>query len=77
VNESVLELLQWPAMLATLTAAWLVASQRSGRRSAGFWVYLLSNALWTVWGLQMQAWALVLLQFGLAAMNLRGVRKNQ
>ena len=64
-------------MLATLTAAWLVASQRSGRRSAGFWVYLLSNALWTVWGLQMQAWALVLLQFGLAAMNLRGVRKNQ
>jgi len=77
VSESVLELLQWPAMLATLTAAWLVASQRSGRRSAGFWVYLLSNALWTVWGLQMQAWALVLLQFGLAAMNLRGVRKNQ
>lgn len=70
-------MLQWPAMLATLTAAWLVASQRSGRRSAGFWVYLLSNALWTVWGLQMQAWALVLLQFGLAAMNLRGVRKNQ
>ncbi|WP_072896706.1 hypothetical protein [Hydrocarboniphaga daqingensis] len=64
-------------MLATLTAAWLVASQRSGRRSAGFWIYLLSNALWTVWGLQMQAWALVLLQFGLAAMNLRGVRKNQ
>lgn len=77
MSESVLELLQWPAMLATLTAAWLVASQRSGRRSAGFWVYLLSNALWTVWGLQMQAWALVLLQFGLAAMNLRGVRKNQ
>ena len=70
-------MLQWPAMLATLTAAWLVASQRSGRRSAGFWIYLLSNALWTVWGLQMQAWALVLLQFGLAAMNLRGVRKNQ
>jgi hypothetical protein len=77
VSESVLALLQWPAMLATLTAAWLVASQRSGRRSAGFWIYLLSNALWTVWGLQMQAWALVMLQFGLAAMNLRGVRKNQ
>lgn len=77
MSETFVERLQWPAMLATLTAAWLVASQRSGRRSAGFWVYLLSNALWTVWGLQMQAWALVLLQFGLAAMNLRGVRKNQ
>lgn len=77
MSETFVERLQWPAMLATLTAAWLVASQRSGRRSAGFWVYLLSNALWTVWGLQMQAWALVLLQFGLAAMNLRGVRKNR
>lgn len=77
MSETFVERLQWPAMLATLTAAWLVASQRSGRRSAGFWVYLLSNAMWTVWGLQMQAWALVLLQFGLAAMNLRGVRKNR
>lgn len=53
MSGSALALLQWPAMLATLTAAWLVASQRSGRRSAGFWIYLLSNALWTVWGLQM------------------------
>lgn len=69
--------LQWPAMAATLGAAWLVASQRPGKRSWGFWIYLLSNALWAAWGVHAQAWALVLLQLGLAAMNIRGVRKNE
>jgi hypothetical protein len=71
-----LDWLQWPAMAATLAAAWLVASQRPGKRRWGFWVYLGSNLLWTAWGVYAQAWALVLLQFGLAAMNIRGVRKN-
>lgn len=72
----VLDLLQWPAMAITLLAAWLVASQRQGRRSLGFWVFLLSNALWIAWGLQAEAYALIVLQLGLAAMNLRGVRRN-
>lgn len=71
-----LDLLQWPAMAITLLAAWLVASQRQGRRSLGFWVFLLSNALWIAWGLQAEAYALIVLQLGLAAMNLRGVRRN-
>ena len=73
---SELDWLQWPAMAATLGAAWLVASQRSRKRSWGFWTYLASNVLWVAWGLHAQAYALVLLQFGLAAMNIRGVRKN-
>jgi len=71
-----LDLLQWPAMAITLLAAWLVASQRQGRRNLGFWVFLLSNGLWIAWGLQAEAYALILLQLGLAAMNLRGVRRN-
>jgi hypothetical protein len=71
-----LDLLQWPAMAITLLAAWLVASQRQGRRNLGFWVFLLSNALWIAWGLQAEAYALIVLQLGLAAMNLRGVRRN-
>lgn len=71
-----LDLLQWPAMLATLGAAWLVASQRPGKRSWGFWIYLGSNVLWVIWGVHTQAYALVALQFGLAFMNIRGVRKN-
>lgn len=72
-----LNLIQWPAMAVTLAAAWLVASTRRGRRHAGFWVFLLSNALWIAWGLHSRAWALIVLQLGLAAMNLRGKRKNE
>lgn len=41
-----LNLLQWPAMVVKLAAAWLLASRSAPRREAGFWVFLLSNALW-------------------------------
>lgn len=74
--SAVLDALQWPAMLATVLAAWLVASRHAGKRRAGFWVFLLSNVLWVVWGWSTSAWALVTLQFALAALNLRGARKN-
>ena len=30
--------LQWPAMIVTVVAAWLVASQAKRRRKIGFWV---------------------------------------
>jgi hypothetical protein len=69
--------LQWPAMLVTLMAAWLVASSQEGRRFWGFWVYLASNALWIAWGLTSRAWGLIALQVGLAAMNIRGFRRNE
>lgn len=71
-----LDLMQWPAMLASLAAAWLVASASEHRRAHGFWVFLLSNVLWVVWGVHTGGWALVALQLGLAAMNIRGLRKN-
>lgn len=69
-----LDLLQWPAMLVTLAASWLVASRHKGRRNVGFWVFLLSNVLWIGWGVQSQSWALVVLQVGLMAINIRGAR---
>lgn len=72
-----LDLVQWPAMIVTILAAWLVASPRKTRRNAGFWVFLASNALWIAWGVGAAAWALVLLQIALAVMNVRGVRKNE
>jgi len=71
-----IDLLQWPAMAASLLAAWLVASNRQGRRNAGFWVFLASNVLWAVWGWHDGAWALITLQVALAALNVRGVRKT-
>jgi len=71
-----LDKLQWPAMAVTLLASWLVASQREALRARGFWVFLVSNAMWGVWGWHTGAWALVVLQAGLAAMNFRGARDN-
>ena len=47
------------------------------RRLLGFWIFLLSNVLWVVWGLYTRAWALVFLQVCLAAMNIRGAKKAE
>jgi hypothetical protein len=72
-----LDAVQWPAMAATLVAAWLVGSQSKRKRSIGFWCFILSNVLWIVWGAHDRAWALIALQIGLFALNLRGARKNE
>jgi hypothetical protein len=69
--------IQWPAMLVTVLASWYVASHREDRRNAGFWWFLLSNALWVVWGWYAKAYALVLLQICLALMNIRGAKKTR
>lgn len=72
-----LDLVQWPAMVASLGAAWLMGSNAKPRRNIGFWCFLLSNGLWVAWGLHTQAWALIALQAGLAATNVRGLFKTQ
>ena len=69
--------LQWPARAATLPAAWLVGSRRRGRRSVGFWIFILSNALWAVWGWHDGAYSLIALQVGLFLLNVRGAKKNE
>jgi hypothetical protein len=71
-----IDLLQWPAMVVTVLGAWLVASQSKRRRRVGFWVFLFSNLLWIGWGWHDHAYALVVLQLALGAMNLRGAFKN-
>ncbi|WP_431104029.1 hypothetical protein [Roseateles noduli] len=75
--DPLLNALQWPAMVVTLVAAWLVGGRSARRRTWGFWVFVLSNLLWCVWGAFTQSYALIVLQLGLFAMNLRGVRKNK
>jgi hypothetical protein len=71
-----LNLLQWPATVVTVVAAWLVGSNSAARRGVGFWVFLLSNVLWIAWGLHASAYALIVLQFCLAFMNVRGAAKT-
>ena len=74
--EQLLNAMQWPAMVVTLAAAWLVASQSTRKRTVGFWCFVASNILWIAWGLHAGANALIALQVGLFVLNLRGVRKN-
>jgi hypothetical protein len=74
--DAFLGALQWPAMAVTLVAAWLVGSKGKRRRSWGFWCFIASNVLWAIWGWHAQAYALIALQAGLFALNLRGAEKN-
>lgn len=68
--------LQWVAMAVTVGAAWLTGSTSESKRRIGFWVFLLSNGLWTWWAFLHSAWALLVLQAALAFMNVRGAKKN-
>ena len=77
MDASWIDFVQWQAMAATLLAAWLVGSNAPLRREIGFWVFLVSNALWALWGWHDGAFALVGLQVGLAALNIRGVFKTE
>jgi hypothetical protein len=72
-----LELLQWPAMATTIVAAWLVAAQNKRAREVGFWIFLGSNVLWVIWAFYDGAYALIVLQVALAALNIRGAVKNE
>jgi hypothetical protein len=71
-----IDLTQWPAMALTAVAAWLVGSRSAVKRNVGFWIFLVSNVLWIVWGWHVQAYALILLQVCLALLNIRGAQKN-
>jgi hypothetical protein len=72
-----LDLMQWPALVVTVIAAWLVASSRKSRREIGFWFFMLSNVLWVIWGIHTDAFALIALQLFLAVSNCRGLIKNR
>ena len=75
--DDLIDLLQWPAMAVTLVAAFLVGARHARKRILGFWAFILSNLLWIVWGVNDEAWALIALQAGLLAMNVRGIFKNE
>jgi len=77
MTMDMLDLVQWPAMAVTVLAAWLVGSRSPRKRAVGFWCFLASNVLWVVWGVHDHAYALIGLQFCLAAINMRGVYKNE
>jgi hypothetical protein len=69
--------IQWPAMAATLVAAFLVGSHSARLRLWGFGLFVVSNVLWVIWGLPEGAWALIVLQAGLFLLNARGAKQNE
>lgn len=75
--QAILNFLQWPAMLATLVSAWLVASRTKRKRRLGFWIFILSNILWVLWAMESEAYAVIVVQIGLLLLNLRGLYKNR
>ncbi|NNG23278.1 hypothetical protein [Telluria aromaticivorans] len=75
--DEFIDFLQWPAMLVTLFAAYLIGSQRAERRVFGFCMFILSNLLWIAWGWHDEAWALIALQVALMVTNVRGIFKNE
>ncbi|ORC60607.1 hypothetical protein BZK31_06215 [Pseudomonas floridensis] len=64
-------------MAVTVVAAWFIGSQQPQKRMLAFWCFILSNVLWVIWGLHANAYALIVLQLFLGAINLRGFRKNR
>jgi hypothetical protein len=75
--DDLIDFLQWPAMLVTLLGCWWLASSHAGKRMLGFWCMVASNALWIAWGWHDEAYALITLQVGLLALNIRGIVKNE
>ena len=75
--DEFLDFLQWPAMAVSLYAAFMVGSKKADKRIFGFWMFILSNVLWIIWGFHDKAWALISLQVALMAMNVRGIFKNE
>ena len=76
MSDEMLNLIQWPAMATTLLSAWLVASQSKHKRGLGFWIFILSNILWVLWGWLDGSMALSAMQIGLLLLNIRGAFKN-
>jgi hypothetical protein len=75
--EAFLDSMQWPAMVFTVLAAWLMASSSPRKRHWGFAIFLVSNVCWAVWGYHDEAYAVIVLQFCLAALNIRGLVKTK
>jgi hypothetical protein len=72
-----LALLEWPAMAISLAAAWWMGSRKPGKRIAAFCMLIVGNLLWIGWGWGEDARALIALNLGLLALNVRGILKNE
>lgn len=64
-------------MAITLVAAWWMGSKQASKRVVAFAMLIVGNLMWMAWGWGESAWALIALNLGLLAMNIRGIIKNE
>lgn len=69
--------LEWPAMAISLAAAWWMGSKKAKKRIVAFCMLSVGNLMWIAWGWGDGAWALIALNVGLLALNVRGIIKNE
>jgi hypothetical protein len=69
--------LEWPAMAISLAAAWWLGSKRPEKRIFAFSLLIVGNLMWIAWGWGDGAWALIALNAGLLALNVRAIAKNE
>ncbi len=69
--------LEWPAMLISLAAAWWLGSKKPEKRIFAFGLLIVGNLMWIAWGWTDGAWALIALNVGLMALNVRAIMKNE
>ena len=75
--EDYLAYLEWPAMAITLAAAWWMGSTKPQKRIIAFGMLIVGNLMWIGWGWGDEAWALIALNLGLLALNIRAIMKNE
>lgn len=75
--EELFAYLEWPAMLVSLVAAYWMGSKKADKRVVAFWMLTVGNVMWIAWGWGEGAWALIALNVGLMALNVRGIMKNE
>jgi hypothetical protein len=62
-------------MIVTVISACFIGSQQLRRRMIAFWGFISSNTLRVTWGRHANAYTLILLEFVLLGINVRGLRK--
>ena len=75
--ENFFAMLEWPAMAVSLAAAYWMGSTKAKKRIVAFLMLILGNLMWIAWGWGEQAWALIALNVGLMALNVRAIFKNE
>ena len=75
--EDFFSMLQWPAMAISLASAYWMGSTKAKKRIVAFIMLIVGNLMWIAWGWGEQAWALIALNVGLMALNVRAIFKNE